>query len=200
MPLREPDREADMILKLSLDLPENEAYVRITRLLGRTLLEHLQVIEQDVEDIELVVGELCTNVIRHARSDKGRFRVLIEYHHDRVAVTVEDYGKGFSFHDVARSGEMGSERFDTLTGGDRFGGFGLYLVKTLADQLEFHRTDARGATVRAEKQLHYKTVEAAASAASHSGDGAEATFTDGDAPPSPLIPNESSDDDPQISA
>jgi len=160
--LREPGREADMILKLSLDLPENEAYVRITRLLGRTLLEHLQVVEKDVDDIELVVGELCTNVLRHAQSDKGRFRVLIEYHHDRVAVTVEDNGKGFSFRDVARSGEIGSERFDTLTGGDRFGGFGLHLVNSIADQLEFHRTDAHGATVRAEKQLHYKTAEAAA--------------------------------------
>lgn len=161
MPLREPGREAAMILKLSLDLPENEAYVRITRLLGRTLLEHLQVVEKDVDDIELVVGELCTNVLRHAQSDKGRFRVLIEYHHDRVTVTVEDNGRGFSFRDVAQSGEMGSERFDTLTGGDRIGGFGLHLVNIVADQLEFHRTDARGATVRAEKKLHYKTAAAA---------------------------------------
>jgi anti-sigma regulatory factor (Ser/Thr protein kinase) len=52
-----------MILKLSLDLPENQAYIRITRLLGRALLEHLHVVEKDIDDIELVVGELCTNVV-----------------------------------------------------------------------------------------------------------------------------------------
>ncbi len=183
MSLRELGREAGMILKLSLELPENEAYVRITRLLGRTLLEHLQVVEKDVDDIEIVVGELCTNVLRHAQSDKGRFRVLIEYHHDRVSVTVEDNGKGFSFRDVARSGEMGSERFDTLTGGERIGGFGLHLVNRVADQLEFHRTDTRGATVRAEKNLHYKTA-----AAAHAAQKASPTT------------NETNGDDPQTGA
>lgn len=156
-----------MILKLSLELPENEAYVRITRLLGRTLLEHLQVVEKDVDDIELVVGELCTNVIRHAQSEKGRFRVLIEYHHDRVSVTVEDQGKGFSLGDIT-TGTMGSVRPDTIEGGDRFGGFGLHLVNMLSDQLEFHATDSLGATVRAEKRLRYKTPEAAQAASERS--------------------------------
>ena len=146
-----------MLLKLSLDLPENEAYVRITRLLGRTLLEHLGVVEKDIDDIELVVGELCTNVVRHARSEQGVFRVVLEYHSDRITVSVQDKGKGFSFRSVPGDGDMGSERDDTLLGGERYGGFGLHLVNMLADQLEFHRTDPEGATVRAEKRLHYKT-------------------------------------------
>ena len=147
-----------MILKLSMELPENEACVRVTRLLGRTLLEQLQVVEKDIDDIELVVGELCTNVLRHAQSEQGRFRVVLEYQDDQIAVQVEDKGKGFLFREVPAAPDLiGTEREDTLTGGERFGGFGLHLVNLLADQLEFHRTDADGTTVRAEKRLHYRT-------------------------------------------
>ena len=147
-----------MILRLSLDLPEDGEFVRITRVLGRTLLEHLQVEEGDISDLELLVGELCTNVIRHADTVHERFRVILEYHADKVELIVEDTGRGFSFKDVP---EAGTERPDTLGGGERFGGYGMSLVRALADRLEFHRTDPQGTTVRAEVALHYQSPEAA---------------------------------------
>src|SRR5687767_14746644 len=81
--------EGIMILKLMIDLPEEQSYVRATRLVGRTLLEHLKVVEQDIDEIELVVGELCANVIRHSRSTERRFRMALEYHEDRIVITVE---------------------------------------------------------------------------------------------------------------
>ena len=151
-----------MILKLSLDLPEDGSYVQITRLLGRTLLEHLKVVEADIGDLELLVGELCTNVIRHSQSGEGRYRVVLEYHADRVELTVEDTGSGFSFKDVP---EAGTVRPDSLQGGQRIGGFGMGLVQALADRLEFRRTDPHGTTVRAEVELHYQTEAAAERAA-----------------------------------
>lgn len=152
-----------MILKLTLDLPEHQAYIKITRLLGRTLLEYLRVVEKDIDDIEAVVGELCTNVIRHAQSGEGRFVVVLEYHDDRVVVRVEDTGRGFSFKDIA---PIGALRTDTLSEEtrERVGGFGLHLVQLLADRLEFRRTDPQGTSVRAEKQLHYNSPAARAEA------------------------------------
>ncbi len=155
-----------MILKLSLDLPEHKSYIRITRLLGRTLLEYLGVVEQDVEDIEIVVGELCANVIRHSRSTDQRFQMTLEYHADHIAVVVEDRGEGFSFRDVPA---IGTSRAD-FGGMDRIGGFGLELVRLLSDRLEFQRTDPQGTTVRAEKMLNYKT-QADADEAVHLNDG-----------------------------
>ncbi len=151
-----------MILKLSLDLPEDGSYVQITRLLGRTLLEHLKVVEADIDDLELLVGELCTNVIRHARSSEGRYRVILEYHADRAELTVEDRGTGLTFQEVP---EAGTERPDSLQGGQRIGGFGMGLVQALADRLEFRHTDPHGTTVRADVQLHYESAAAAEKAA-----------------------------------
>lgn len=143
-----------MILKVSLDLPGDGTYLRIARRVGHTLLEDMGVIERDIADIEFIVGELCTNVVRHAHTlDDGRFTVILEYHADKVVVVVEDKGIGLPFRDVR---EMGSVRPDR-DGSERLGGFGLELVRKMADQIEFRRSDPHGTTVSAEKSLHYKS-------------------------------------------
>lgn len=165
-----------MILNVSLNLPEDGAYLRIARRLGRTLLEDLGAVKTDIDDVEFVVGELCTNVIRHAQSSEGRFLITLEYYAHKVTITVEDRGVGFSFKDVA---EVGTTRPD-LDGSPRLGGFGLDLVRQLAEHLEFHRTDSSGMAVRAEMSLHYKTPAGAQNAADlDKGGGGEITVRTG---------------------
>lgn len=142
-----------MILNLSLDLPEDGYYLRIARLLSRTLLEHLKVVERDIDDVEIVIGELCANVLRHAESDDGRFRVTLEYYDNRIEIAVEDKGHGFLLSSVA---PVGSERED-FHGGRRMGGYGMALIQSLSDRVEFRPTDPHGTTASATKTLHYAT-------------------------------------------
>ena len=143
-----------MILKVSLDLPGDGTYLRIARRVGHTLLEDMGVVDQDIADIEFIVGELCTNVVRHAQAlENGRFLVMLEYHADKVVIVVEDKGIGLPFKDVR---EAGSPRLDR-DGSERLGGFGLNLVRQMADHIEFRRSDPHGTTVFAEKALHYKS-------------------------------------------
>lgn len=143
-----------MILKVSLDLPGDGTYLRIARRIGHTLLEDLGVVDQDIADIEFIVGELCTNVVRHAQTTgESRFLVVLEYHANRVAIIVEDKGAGFSIGDVR---DVGAVRPDQ-DGSDRVGGFGLQLVRQMADHITFQPSDPHGTKVFAEKALHYKT-------------------------------------------
>ncbi len=158
----------NMILKLTLDLPEEQSYLRITRLLGRTLLEHLHTDDQDVDEIELVVGELCANVVRHAHSTDHRFAVVLEYYAEKIVVTVQDKGEGFHIADVA---PVGSERADFMGQPDRIGGYGLQLVELMSDRLTFYKTDPQGTTVRAEKSIRYKTPADAEAAETLAGLG-----------------------------
>ena len=151
-----------MIVKLCLDLPGDSQFVRVARLISRTLLDHLQVTPEPVDEIEFVVGELCTNVIRHAQSHDGRFTVELEYYAEKVIITVEDKGVGFEFRDVP---EIGAERPD-FGGRVRVGGFGFGLVRAFSDRLDFYRTDPNGTTVRAEKILSYRTEAARSEAES----------------------------------
>jgi serine/threonine-protein kinase RsbW len=160
-----------MILKLSLDLPEDHEYVRTTRLLSRTLLDDLRVVSEDKDDIEIIVSELCTNVVRHAHSSEGRYQLVIEYHRDKVVITVEDQGSGFV---PGSSAPPGTQRPDDLTGGNRIGGFGVPLVNALSDRIKFEPTEPQGTRVQAVKALHYESQEAQARAGKmDSVDGAE---------------------------
>jgi anti-sigma regulatory factor (Ser/Thr protein kinase) len=146
-----------MIFRLALDLPEEVGLVRTARLLSRTLLADIAVIKSDIEDVETIVDELCTNVIRHANSQSKNYTVLLEYYKPSVVITVTDKGQGFTESDVRPVGEWRPD----MEGGDRIGGFGLPLVQGLTDRLDFSSTDPHGTTVRAEKNLHYTTQAAA---------------------------------------
>jgi len=150
-----------VILRLSLELPEDLAYIKITRLLGRALLEHLQVDPTDINDVEILVGELCSNVLRHAQGHGALFHVVLEYFSDHVGIMVQDRGQGFSFKDVPLAG---TSRAD-FGGGERIGGYGMRLIEQLSDHLEFRRTDPHGTTVCAKKKLRYCSQAAAAAAA-----------------------------------
>lgn len=163
-----------MILRLSLDLPEDGAYLHLTRAVGQAVLKSLRVQTVIIGDVEIVLSELYSNVLRHARSEEGRFSITLDYYAERLVVTVEDKGKGFSFKDVP---PIGSVRPD-LDGGERHGGFGLQLVAALSDKLEFHRHDHSGMSIRAERVMAYQTQ--AADDADHMNDqNAEATVTKG---------------------
>ena len=145
-----------MILKLLLDLPEEKSYVPLARQFGRSLLDYLKVVREDIEDVETIITELVGNVVRHAQSAHGRFQMLLEYYADRLVITVIDTGQGFTFRDVP---EIGTVRSDGDSE-ERLGGFGLPLLELMSDELEFTRTDPHGTTVRAEKRLRYESQQA----------------------------------------
>lgn len=150
-----------MILRLSLDLPEDMTYIRTTRLLSRCLLQDIRVSKDTIDDVELIVTELCSNVVRHAQSAETHFLVTLEYYKPQIVITVTDTGRGFTQEDVL---PVGVARPDG-EGGERFGGYGMSLLEGLSDKVDFSTTDPHGTTVRVEKSLHYKTEEDAEEAA-----------------------------------
>src|SRR5688572_18842683 len=126
-----------MMLKLSLDLPEDRANVALVRHLSRSALEHLRVEERDIDDIEHIMGELATNVVQHAGD--VAYHVDVELHGDRAIITVIDHGKGIS-PSGAPLPPPGTPRTDAQ-GRERIGGWGLPMVRALSDRLQFRPTD-----------------------------------------------------------
>lgn len=142
-----------MILRLSLDLPEDVTYIRTTRLLSRCLLQDIKVRLDIIRDVEMIVTELCSNVVRHAQSKDTHFLITLEYSKPQVVITVKDTGRGFSQEDVLPVGTLRPD----AGGGERYGGYGLALLEGLSDKLDFTVTEPQGTTVRVEKALHYET-------------------------------------------
>lgn len=155
-----------MILRLSLDLPEDSTYIRTTRLLSRRLLDDMKVNTTTTDDVEVIVAELCSNVVRHAHSKETHFLVTLEYYKPQVVITVTDAGEGFAQGNVLPVGAVRSDG----EGGERLGGWGLTLLEGLSDKLDFTATDPHGTTVRVEKNLHYETEGAADEAAERDTD------------------------------
>ena len=138
-----------MNLKITLDVPEEEAHLRVIRKIGRMLLEHHECAAEEADDLELILGELCSNVIRHARSEEGRYCLDLECHEDHVVLVVVDRGVGFDSDKVL---PMGTARPDK-DHAERYGGFGLHLVRDLADHVDIRPSQPKGTVVRVLKRL-----------------------------------------------
>jgi serine/threonine-protein kinase RsbW len=130
-------------MKLIWDLPADAENVRLCRQLVCLTLQHLKIEERDIDEMELALGELCTNVIRHAGMQPGSsYQVELELDDGKALITVSDRGVGF---------EPAITEEPTPT---ESGGLGLWLVEQLTDRLEFESAEGEGTTIRAERKLH----------------------------------------------
>lgn len=143
------------LLRLTLELPEGVSYITTLRKTACCLLDSVGIRQTDIEDIELLIGELATNAVLHAKGSDG-YRVDVEVHSDRVVLTVVDRGQGFSAASIPAPGESRSDP-QSQDHEERFGGWGLPLVYSIADQVQITPTQPHGTTVRAEKRLQSLT-------------------------------------------
>jgi anti-sigma regulatory factor (Ser/Thr protein kinase) len=148
-----------MILRMLLDLPAEAAHVSLCRGLAQTLLTEMGVVPEDVESVELIVGEICANAVKHAYAHPGeRYAVQLDFGKDQAVVTVRDHGQGADPRLFYRDPlEM------------REGGRGILLVQALADRFDYIVDD--GTTINAAVKLRYVSPEHEARAAAlDSGD------------------------------
>ncbi|MCW8803242.1 MAG: ATP-binding protein [Ignavibacteriaceae bacterium] len=89
--------------------------------------------EVTVENIILAVDEACTNIIKHAYklSPEGEIRIKIEYDEEKFTVTIIDYGKSFEPDRVPLPDLQKYYREH------RVGGLGMYLMKSLMDDVTY---------------------------------------------------------------
>ena len=86
-----------------------------------------------VENIILAVDEACTNIIKHAYnlSPEGEIIIKIDYDEEKFMVTIIDYGKSFEPDRVPLPDLQKYYREH------RVGGLGMYLMKSLMDDVEY---------------------------------------------------------------
>jgi len=142
-------REPGLRGRLGLRPSEDSGGIHEVRAAACAFLREGGVPEEAVEDLEFVVGELCSNVARHARSAEGRFLLVVDHYPSRVVVTVKDGGPGFA---PELAPPPGSDRPDGF-GGHRIGGLGLPLVARLCETVEFCALRPHGMMARAVLRL-----------------------------------------------
>jgi serine/threonine-protein kinase RsbW len=91
--------------------------------------------EQHLHQIELIVDEACTNVIKHAYQTGNYPRKIIqakvEKHPEKIAIVIADRGAGF---DPAAIKSPNLKEYQKRM---IIGGLGLYLIKQFSDEVHF---------------------------------------------------------------
>lgn len=107
------------------------------------------------EQIALAVDEACTNVIKHAHKFDAKRSIDINVVLDaqKMTISIVDKGKGF---DVTKLQTPDLEKFAKES---RHGGLGIYLMKTLMDDVQYDFNP--GIKNRVQMTKYYKSQQSA---------------------------------------
>ena len=86
-----------------------------------------------IDNIILAVDEACTNIIRHAYklSPQGEIIIQIKYDEKKFIITIIDYGIAFKPDSIPQPDLQKYYREH------RVGGLGMYLMKSLMDDVKY---------------------------------------------------------------
>jgi len=86
-----------------------------------------------IDNIILAVDEACTNIIKHAynHSPEGEILIKLNYNGSNLAVEITDYG--FSFE----PDKVPDPDLQKYYRQHKVGGLGMYLMKTLMDEVKY---------------------------------------------------------------
>jgi serine/threonine-protein kinase RsbW len=116
---------SDERIAFSLSFPAQPEYLVLGRLAVAALARLAPIDEELVDDLKLAVTEACTNTIQHAYRNRepGRVELRYEVEAGLVRITIEDSGVGHN---------------DELpeSNGEREGGMGLAIIRSLVDDLD----------------------------------------------------------------
>ena len=132
---------------IELRLPSKAEWVGVARLAVAGVASRLNFSIEDIEDLKLAVAEACTNCIQHA-SHSDEVRIACEVHADKLVVTVEDRGKGFDAGRIAPRA-LGEPRL----GEPQEGGLGVFLIRTLMDDVSYEVDPQSGTRLTMTKHL-----------------------------------------------
>lgn len=118
---------------IQLEIPARADYVALVRLLVSSLASTRRILaDSRIDDLKLAVSEACTNAVEATRS--GNERVIVRWHEegDRLAVHIEDQGRGFDPANLAVH--------PPVTDPERLNferGLGIPLIHSLVDEADF---------------------------------------------------------------
>jgi anti-sigma regulatory factor (Ser/Thr protein kinase) len=134
---------------LTLTVPADSRYVTLVRATATAFLASLGVLRDDIFDVGLVVGEACSNVVRHAYLTRDEtYRVELTLAPGGVVIRVIDHGRGMDSSRLRRPDPC------------RPNGWGIWLVEHLAARVSIRPVYPSGTELCAELAVRYRDREA----------------------------------------
>jgi len=119
--------------KYKLKIPSQTGNLELIREFISGLAHKVGFDAQNINKIELAVDEACTNVIAHAynNDENQEIEISVQIKKDKFTVIVADKGKGFDFN------HLEVPNMDKYMAELRVGGLGIYLIKSLMDEVDY---------------------------------------------------------------
>lgn len=129
---------------IKLSMPNKPEYVSIIRLTASAIASRIGFNIDEIDDIKVAIGEACTNAIRHG-CDRINDTYDIEFfaYKDKIEIQITDTGKGLAKLNIKQP------KVEDL----REGGLGLFIIKTLMDDVEVITSEGKGTVIRMTKML-----------------------------------------------
>jgi serine/threonine-protein kinase RsbW len=115
-----------------------------------SVVQEVSVPQEIAGDIILAVDEACTNIIKHAYKfdPNGDIKIKIKYSAKKIAVQIRDHGASFS-PDSIPTPDL-KKYFEEK----RVGGLGMYLMKSLMDEVNYSAVSGKYNQVLMTKNLN----------------------------------------------
>jgi serine/threonine-protein kinase RsbW len=127
---------------IKITLPNQVGYERIAMACAATFAKMVGLSPERIEDLKTIVAEAAINAMQHGNKERPDARVIVimNFTDDTIFVSVQDEGEGFEKFLPDPDIERIVNELDPPVG------FGTFLIRELADQVEFEKT-ADGANV-----------------------------------------------------
>ncbi|MDR5658921.1 ATP-binding protein [Serpentinicella sp. ANB-PHB4] len=130
---------------IQLSIPNKPEYVSIVRLTLSSIASKMGFDIEEIEDLKVAVSEACTNAITHGiKEEEKNFEILFQTYDKKIEITVYDKGKGY----------LGSNKMEKPDHSElKEGGLGVFIIRSLMDQVEFSQNKGNGTIIRMTKFL-----------------------------------------------
>ena len=121
---------------IEITLPNQVGYERIAMASAATFAKMLGLAPERIEDLKTIVAEASINAMQHGNKDRPDARVTVSMmlKSNTIHVAVADQGKGFSAFLPDPNIERIVNELDPPVG------FGTFLIRQLADQVDIEKT------------------------------------------------------------
>ncbi|SHH30275.1 ATP-binding protein [Tepidibacter thalassicus] len=142
MPVINNEEIGDKIIEsIDMTVPSKPEYVGVIRLTVSAIANRMGFNIDEIEDIKVAVAEGCTNAIKHGLDDK--FYINFEIGSDSLSIVIKDNGKGCNVEEIDEPDLLNLKE----------GGLGLFIIKTLMDEVEFVSKKGKGCQIKMIKFL-----------------------------------------------
>src|SRR5690625_2273912 len=126
---------------IKITVPAKAEYVGVVRLTLSGIANRMGFSYEAIEDLKVAVSEATTNVVSHAYDKKinGELNLGFGVYDDRLEIMVSDQGESFEINEIKnRIGPVSEKEEQKPISQLREGGFGLFLINTLMDEVEIN--------------------------------------------------------------